>query len=163
MTEAQAAVRAARGETFTESLGDLALTFLPELPVDVVLAYDDLKIESVTELEAWTVAHLLSEPLCDTSCADSALTKSSGRVCPAEQSLRQQLRKARVDGRRPTQADLTDFHTRVLGRYEVTQGESEPSADLPAATGAPSTETASTPASTSQPSSDQGAAARTGS
>jgi hypothetical protein len=154
VTEAAAAVKAAREEPFEHALGDRSFQFLPELPVDLILAYDDLKVGSTAELEAWTVAHLLNDNLCDTSCVDGTLTRSRGRECPAEDFMRKQIRKARIGRKRLSAGDLSEFYGRVIDGYGMSEGESGSSAESSAAAGEPSNETAPEQGSTSEQSSD---------
>lgn len=158
MTEAKAARRAAREHPLTVELGGETFTFEPELPLDIILAYDTLVIGSERELEVWTVAHLLTETVCDTSCADGSKPLVE-RACAAEQAMRARLRKVRVGGRKLTEVDLTDFYTKVLAGYAVSEGESGTSAVSPATVGELSSGTPSGQGSTSTPSGDQAVAA----
>lgn len=157
--EARAARAAARAEPIRHTLGDAEFVFAPELPLDVVLAYDTLGVQTASEIQAWTVAHLLEPAECDTECADDGLSFSEGRDCPAEKALRKRLRKVRVGRRRLTQTDLEEFHAAVLDSYAVTQGESDSSADSPAGAGESSSGTVSEQGSTPAPSGDPAAAA----
>lgn len=152
--EVRAARRVARAEPVTVSLGSESLTFVPELPVDVVFAYDTLSADTRSEVQVWTVAHLLVDSPCDTSCAEEGLPFRERR-CPAEKELRRRIRGARVDGRRLTQVDIENFHTEVLGHYAVDEGESPSSAELPAQAGERSSGTPSEPGSISTGSGDQ--------
>lgn len=138
MTEDGAQVRAARREARTEpvviELGSESFICEPEMPLDIVLAFDVLQVVSDREVKVWTVAHLLTDCPCDTSCADSQQPYPD-RACSAEKALRDRLRKIRVDGQRLSRDAYDEFYDQILALYAVSEGESETSAGSPASAG----------------------------
>lgn len=149
--EARAARRAARSEPIEYVVGDLKLTFAPEMPLDVLDGMDDALLVSNFELVRWLVAHTLAEPACKTECLDE---EDRGRSCPAVAALRKELR-----GKGLAEADLDEMWSRVRKAQGVSPGESSSSADSSETAGDTSSGTASSSDSTPAPSGSKGTAA----
>lgn len=145
---ARAARRSARSEPVVVSLGAEEFRFLPEMPLDVVLALDTLDSVSAAEARAWVEAHILVDAKCDTSCADDGLPLLA-RACDDELEFRRRLKKARhSDGSRVSGDEFHAFHEAILKAYAVTEGESQSSGGSPATPGESSSGTASGSTST---------------
>lgn len=147
---ARAARTAARAEPIEYEVGDLTLTFAPEMPVDVLDGIDDAALVSRFELVRWLLAHSLATPGCQTECLDE---EDRGRSCPAVAALRKQLR-----GKGLAEGDLNEMWSQVRTAHGMSEGEPTSSDDSSETAGDSSSRTASDSGSTPTSSGDQATA-----
>lgn len=140
---ARAARRAARAEPIEYVVGDLKLTFAPEMPLDVLDGMEEALVVSNYELRRWMMAHSLVDPACHTECLDE---KDRGRSCSAVAALRKEFR-----GKGLAEEDVTEMWSAIRKAQGVNPGESFASVDLSETAGDTSNETASDSDSDSTP------------